>query len=66
VDWWQYGYDGSYQEEHDNDIISNRQKICMHNWKATTLIISVVYDCVKCGVRKEDHDAYYSKYKESK
>jgi hypothetical protein len=66
VDWWYYGYDKSYQEDEDNDIITNRQKTCMHKWKATILIVSVVYDCVKCNVKKEDHDAYYQKYKDIK
>jgi hypothetical protein len=39
----------------DKDIDWN-QKRCYHDWKSTTLIISVVYDCKKCGVKKEDYD----------
>jgi hypothetical protein len=34
------------------------QKMCYHEWKSTVLIISVVYDCAKCGVKKEKYDEW--------
>jgi hypothetical protein len=30
---------------------------CAHQWKATTLITSTVYDCTKCGIKKEKVDS---------
>ena len=27
---------------------------CSHEWKGTLLIYSTVYDCIKCGIKKED------------
>ena len=27
---------------------------CNHNWKSTKLIITTVYDCTKCGQKKEE------------
>lgn len=27
---------------------------CNHEWKGTLLIYSTVYDCMKCGIKKED------------
>ena len=57
-----YEYYSPNKTEDDSEL-SWTQKICMHNWKPTILIISTVYDCSKCGVKKEDHDNYYKKYK---
>jgi hypothetical protein len=53
----------SWWEESDNKDSSKEeltwvQQTCLHNWKSTTLIISVVYDCVKCGVKKEDYEEW--------
>ena len=28
---------------------------CNHEWKATQLLFSTVYDCHKCGVKKEEN-----------
>lgn len=30
------------------------KKYCTHIWKPTTLIMTVVYDCTHCGMKKED------------
>lgn len=30
---------------------------CNHSWKATVLVTSTVYDCKKCGIKKEDIDS---------
>jgi ribosomal protein L37AE/L43A len=27
---------------------------CYHRWKKTVLIVSTVWDCTKCGIKKED------------
>lgn len=64
MDWYYEDYDYSPPpKEEDKSDLSWTQKICIHNWKATVLIISTVYDCTKCGIRKEDYDNYYKKYK---
>jgi hypothetical protein len=60
MDWWfdPDNYSDTTEEKDkssDKDIDWN-QKRCYHDWKSTTLIISVVYDCKKCGVKKEDYD----------
>jgi hypothetical protein len=34
------------------------QKFCNHNWKATELIVSIVFDCTKCDAKKEDVDEW--------
>ena len=34
------------------------QKICNHDWKKIVLITSSVYDCSKCGVKKEDYEKW--------
>jgi hypothetical protein len=28
---------------------------CKHEWKATQLVFNTVYDCVKCGAKKEEN-----------
>jgi hypothetical protein len=60
MDWWfdPDNYSDTTEEKaksSDKDIDWN-QKRCYHDWKSTILIISVVYDCKKCGVKKEDYD----------
>jgi hypothetical protein len=45
-------------EDHSN--ITWTQKTCFHDWKATQLIISTVYDCKKCNVKKEEYDKWAS------
>lgn len=42
-----------------SDLCYN-QIYCYHDWKATVLIISTVYDCCKCGVKKEDFEKWKS------
>jgi len=29
---------------------------CRHDWKATVLLTSTVYDCTKCGVTREEYE----------
>jgi len=41
-----------------DDVIDWNQKYCFHEWKSTLLIISTVYDCKKCGVKKEVFDKW--------
>jgi hypothetical protein len=36
--------------------IDSKYKKCKHEWKSTQLIITTVYDCVKCGAKKEDEE----------
>jgi hypothetical protein len=31
------------------------EKKCKHEWKATQLVFNTVYDCVKCGAKKEEN-----------
>lgn len=58
MDWW-IDPDEYQQESHSiQKDIDWRQKVCYHEWKPTLLIISVVYDCVKCGIKKEDYDEW--------
>lgn len=57
MDWWDYESPAtSRTEEEDNSKITWTQKFCTHDWKATQLIVSTVYDCRRCSVRKEDFD----------
>lgn len=59
MDWWvdpdEYQQESSNTSQKDIDW---RQKVCYHEWKPTLLIISVVYDCIKCGIKKEDYDEW--------
>lgn len=34
--------------------IESKNKKCNHVWKATHLIVTTVYDCEKCGAKKEE------------
>lgn len=31
------------------------EKKCKHEWKATQLVFNTVYDCIKCGAKKEEN-----------
>lgn len=55
--WWDYDEPPPVPEK-EEDRLSWLQKFCTHEWKFTTLIISTVGDCKRCGVRKEDFDAW--------
>ena len=37
-----------------DDELKTKALSCFHNWKETVLIVSTVYDCTKCGIKKED------------
>ena len=34
--------------------VYSQNKFCFHEWKPIVLIISTVYNCSKCGVKRED------------
>jgi hypothetical protein len=62
VDWWDW-----YDEYSNKTIPEDKPKegdlpwdqtYCNHAWKATVLIISTVYDCSKCGIKKEDFEKW--------
>lgn len=59
---WLEEYDYLTPQEDPNDI-EWRQKICDHKWKPTILIVSVVYDCTKCNIKKEDYENWKNKQK---
>lgn len=54
MEWWEYDEPPAVPE----DKISWQQKFCTHEWKYTTLIISQVADCTKCGVKREEFEAW--------
>lgn len=60
MDWWldPEDYDPPIKLEKSNnqEEISLTQKTCYHDWIPTVLIISTVYDCRKCGVKKEVYE----------
>jgi hypothetical protein len=37
------------------------QVYCNHEWKAICLIISTVYNCKRCSIKKEDFEAWQNK-----
>ena len=56
--WW---IDPEYHENEPKpkeEGIAWRQQHCYHDWKETILILSKVYDCKKCGVKKEDYEKW--------
>jgi hypothetical protein len=54
---WEYEETPPLPEED----ITWTQVYCTHKWKAVRLIISTVYDCEKCFVKKEDYEAWQNK-----
>lgn len=60
MNWWldpeDYSYleDSKKEEKKDTKELTWKQRYCYHKWKKTLLIVSIVYDCEKCGVKKED------------
>lgn len=40
---------GDFEKE-----IDSKKKKCNHVWKATQLVFTTVYDCEKCGAKKEE------------
>jgi hypothetical protein len=39
----------------DDWVKETKESKCNHEWEATQLFFSTVYDCVKCGAKKEDN-----------
>lgn len=55
-DWMQYLTGNGNFPEYKNPWESQEEKKCTHEWHETVLMFSKVYDCKKCGVKKEDED----------
>lgn len=53
MDWWEKSY---YIEQSEEEIREWKQRSCNHEWKAIILITSIVYDCVKCEMKKEHYE----------
>lgn len=49
-------YSGYYHNSWDSFDRESKEKKCQHKWKATVLIVSTVFDCELCGIKKEDYD----------
>lgn len=64
MDWW-YGDDDFVDEKPAKKEEAGeptwQQKVCIHLWKPTILIISTVYDCSKCGIKKEEYEEWQKK-----
>lgn len=45
-------------ENSDKPNLTYTQQYCWHEWKETILIVSKVYDCPKCNLKKEDYDKW--------
>lgn len=65
MDWW-YGDDDFIDEkpikkEEKAGEPDWQQKVCIHLWKPTILIVSTVYDCSKCGIKKEEYEEWQKK-----
>jgi hypothetical protein len=50
INWDEYDSYNSWNWEADAQPPTLR---CAHQWKPTVLITSTVYDCAKCGIKKE-------------
>ena len=59
--WW-LDPDEHVQESIDETLLPWNQQICTHDWKPILLLVSTVYDCSKCKIKKEEYD----KWKKSK
>ena len=51
---WQAGLDNFFLPEGSAPIISQDFNSCQHEWAEIALLHKVVYDCKKCGIKKED------------
>lgn len=70
MSWW--GYDDSdydympkqeteKKKESEEEFPTWNQRVCIHLWKPTILIVSTVYDCSKCGIKKEEYEEWQKK-----
>lgn len=58
--WW-IDPDGYYSEdgaEEDTSILSWKEQVCFHEWKPILLLTSTVFDCAKCGLKKEEFERW--------
>jgi DNA-directed RNA polymerase subunit RPC12/RpoP len=51
---WTYNSDWAYLEEETEKSIEYKRQRCWHNFKPILLLISTVYDCEYCGIKKEN------------
>lgn len=58
--WWEDPEDNVKVPDTTKDEVqlSYVQQYCDHKWKCTVLIISSVYDCTKCDIKKEDFEKW--------
>ena len=58
--WW-IDPDGYYSEDErkeDTSILSWKEQVCFHSWKPILLLTSTVFDCTKCGLKKEEFERW--------
>jgi hypothetical protein len=54
---WEDWYD--YKNDSDKEIEKPERsynKFCLHVWKPILLLTSTVFNCEKCGIKKEDYE----------
>jgi hypothetical protein len=53
-DWdFEIDWDNMYTDK-ETEIVPDVNEYCFHEWKPIALIFTTVYDCKKCGKKKED------------
>ena len=63
--WYEYEYENEIKQEKMKEETKNSpnditwsQKVCIHHWHPIVLIISTVYNCEKCGIKKEVYEKW--------
>lgn len=51
-----FGYFDERRTEEPPLFIPENQRHCWHDWMPIQLIFSTVYNCKKCGMKKEDYE----------
>lgn len=64
--WWEdEDFDGFIPDVKGERDVENeptwKQTVCIHSWTPIRLIISTVYDCSKCGIKKEKYEEWQKK-----
>lgn len=54
--WWIDPDHRKDEPKYKDKGVSWQQQQCYHKWKETILILSKVYDCEKCGIKKEEYE----------
>lgn len=60
MSWWydsDWYYDWESEESKQENEDQNQEKSCKHSWKPIKLVVSIVFDCEKCGMKKEEFDS---------